>query len=690
MDNRVIVFSLVLIFFVSLLIKGSAADSQVSLQKSMELVGVGPARAAGLEGQGIKVGVIDTGIDYNHPSLFGYGPSGKVAGGFDYVDPGARPLDTNGHGTEVAGIISADGNFSGVAPKAKLYAYKVSSTGEGVSSNLIVKAIQQAVRDGVNVINISLGINKTNAEIDDAIDYAAKKGIVVVVAAGNNGPEEDSIGSPGMDANAITVGASYNNLTSSLVATLQVNRTQYQVLPMIGSGEPDGPIKARIIYGSYGRLVDLKNVDVKNSILLEERGSDIRGQKVYFSEKEKNAASLGARALIVFNNDSGIFAGELVEPNKTGVYTPSIPVISMSKEDGLQLRSLLSSPTSGTLDIFYHPDFVAPFSSEGPVSPFYIKPDLVAPGVFVNSTTLGGKYNITSGTSFAAPHVAGAAAIILQKHPSLSPIDVASLLVTTTDPVTDAYGRLFPIDAVGSGRLNITRALEANLIIIPRSLVFDLSFGNMSQTDQLHIRTVDGSPVPDFIPTFSSDEQGLAFSSLQSNSTLSVTISDKSRKVGDFDGFITLNDSKVTYRIPVITHVTNGTISVSQGSGRLGFSLNSPDDWNYAKITLINSATGERSVTSITPGSKASLPVYERGQYWVLAQISGQNRTDEAYKTVFVDQVSKRNPLDPQNFGIPQRQVVMVSAIIVAVAIVGLAAASRRKLGPRPGAYNLG
>ncbi len=679
MSNRLLIFSIIFVFCIFLFAsESSEQEIAIKLQKSIALVGAKAARLDGLDGQGIKIGVIDTGIDYNHPDLFGYGPSGKVVGGYDYVETGEKPLDTNGHGTEVAGIISGDGNFTGIVPKAKLYAYKVSSTGEGVSSDYIVRAIRQAMQDGVNVINISLGINKTNDEIDDAIDESVKKGIVVVVAAGNNGPREESIGSPGKDFDAITVGATYDNLTSSMVATFEVGKKQYQVLPMVGISNLPNSMQEKIVYGGYGRIEDLKNLDVKDSILLEERGSDIKGQKVYFAEKEKNAADFGARALVVFNNESGIFFGELIQPNKTSGYTPRIPVISMSGEDGQQLKSTLTLDTIGSLNMFYHPDFMAPFSSEGPVSPFYIKPDLVAPGVFVNSTTLGGKYNITSGTSFAAPHVTGAVAVILQKYPNLSPADVVSLLTTTTDPVTDAYGNLFPIAATGSGRLNITRALESNLIIMPHSLVFNLSFDNQSQTESLHIRTLDGSSVPQLKANFSSNESSLSFDYSQSNNILNVKISDNARKEGNFDGFLILDDSKTRYRIPIVVHVTRGTLLVDQKNGTLYFSLDYPDKWSYAKISLTDTTTGRVTSTSITPSETSSLPAYEKGQYWVLAQITDSNKTDEAYQTVFVNNAAQKGMLDFQDIGIPEKQIVIISGIIIIISAIGLAARRRK------------
>ena len=89
---------------------------------------------------GIIVAVIDTGVDFNHPDLFGWGEDGKVIGGYNFIQTNQPPLDNNGHGTQVAGVIAADGEIVGIAPKAKILAYKVSEDGEGVSSDLIIKS----------------------------------------------------------------------------------------------------------------------------------------------------------------------------------------------------------------------------------------------------------------------------------------------------------------------------------------------------------------------------------------------------------------------------------------------------------------------------------------------------------------------------------------------------------------------
>ncbi|MBI4131274.1 MAG: S8 family serine peptidase, partial [Nitrosarchaeum sp.] len=261
------------------------------LDRSVQFIGGDIPRLEGIDGDGIKIAVIDTGVDFNHQDLFGWGPDGKVIGGYNFIQEGEPPLDTNGHGTQVAGIIAADGQLVGVAPKAKILAYKVSENGEAVSSDLIIKAIDRSIEDGADIINVSLGVNKTNASIEHAVNRALEKEIFVVVAAGNDGPTPQTIGSPGRNYGSVTVGATYNNLTSSLVATLEVNEKPYTVIPMVGSSKLNEPIVGKIIFGGYGKEIDLRGINATDSILLVERGSDIKGDLLYFSTKEKNAAT---------------------------------------------------------------------------------------------------------------------------------------------------------------------------------------------------------------------------------------------------------------------------------------------------------------------------------------------------------------------------------------------------------------
>ena len=265
-----------LIFSITVVLMSSIVVSQLIqpeneirtyIENSVPYIGTEIPRIDGIDGTGIKIAVIDTGVDFNHPDLFGWGPDGKVIGGYNFIEENELPMDTNGHGTKVAGIIAADGNTLGVAHKAKILAYKVSEDGEGVSSELIRKAIEKAIKDKADIINISLGVNKTNSKIDSAVNHAWDNGIFVVTAAGNDGPELKTIGSPGRNFESITVGATYNNMTSSLIATLEIDENQYTVIPMVGSSKTQEPIIEKIVFGFWSFILFIVFLDVVFEII---------------------------------------------------------------------------------------------------------------------------------------------------------------------------------------------------------------------------------------------------------------------------------------------------------------------------------------------------------------------------------------------------------------------------------------
>ena len=668
-----LIFFLVIIAIFSIIVLQFNFDNEIEvlLDKSGPYVGVNFPNDLGYYGEGIKIAVIDTGVDHLHPDLFGFGPGGKIVGGYNFVEDNKMPVDTNGHGTEVTGIIAADGQLKGIAPNASIFAYKVSEDGESVSSDLIVKAVQQAINDDVDIINISLGVNRTNSKIDQIVNKAVENGIVVVTAAGNDGPGFGTIGSPGKNSKVITVGATYNNITSSFVATLKVEEKQFQVLPMIGTALLDEPIIEEIIFGKFGRERDLAEGSFSNTIVLVERGSDVKDEIVYFSEKENNVANAGGKAIVVYNNEPGIFYGELLHEFAAPNYQPKIPALSISREDGIFLKELLQNKTIATLNVFYNPDFVAHFSSRGPVSPFYIKPDLVAPGAFINTTLTDGKYNFTSGTSFAAPHVSGAAALLLQKNPDLNPEEIKSVLLTTTDFVFDAYDNKFSHEAAGSGRLNITRAFEANLIIVPQYLTFNLSTEKPAENSNLKLSTIEGN-LNEVKVGFVGPEV-VNFDFQQNGNTLQTTILIPEDVFGEFQGAIIIEDEKTEYHVPVIIHKTEGSVSVVEENGKLDFIISNLDDWYYAKISVINKDSGKTYTTSVTPKKDSSISVTENGEYWIIANVNVDKKTIDVYDTVNVKTPSSNNNFNFLYFlDIPERPVIIVLVIVIIVSLVGL------------------
>jgi minor extracellular serine protease Vpr len=640
----------------------------VQVNNSGPHIGTDIPYSYGYDGSGIIISVIDTGVDFNHPDLFGFGIDGKIIGGYDFVDNDKIPEDTDGHGTQVTGIIAANGSLKGIAPNSKILVYKVSEDGESVPTSMIIKAIEKSIEDGADIINISLGINQTNVKIDQAVTKAIQNNIFVVTAAGNFGPELNTIGSPAMNPNAITVGATFNDIQDSLVSIFEIENKTFNVFPMVGTQSLDEPITSQIVFGKYGKIQDLSDLDIEGSILLVERGSDVENEIVYFSDKEKNASALGAKAIIVYNNEPGIFFGELIHEYVDEDYNPTIPALSLSKEDGLIVKEMLKSNVDGTLDIFYHPDFVAHFSSRGPVSHFYIKPDLVAPGAFINTTNINKDYSISSGTSFAAPHVAGAAALILQKNSQLTPEELKSILMTTSDTVYDQYGKKFPIEVAGTGRINVSKAIDAELIITPPNLIFNLSLDNQIQTEYLKLKGINY----DTMSVRFEDNQVTNFDYILDSENLVINAKLIQQNLGEFENRMIITHNKVDYHIPIIVSVSKATIMVNDDNGKLSFDISSPTSWSYAKISITNKETGKKFTESITPNKNSELTVYQPGEYWIEAKIKDDDKTLSAYATIQVEKIehSEKNLVNTLN--LPEKPILIIAAIMIVTAIVGL------------------
>ena len=658
-------FSFVIVNFVTL-----DENYELFLDNSGPYIGAEFPKQMGFTGKGIKIGVIDTGINTSHPDFFNQDETSRFLKGYDFVDNDTIPQDTNGHGTQVTGIIAADGQLKGIAPMAEIFSYRVSSDGESVPSSLIIKAINQAVEDRVDIINISLGVNMTHNKIDEAVNNAISQGIVVVAAAGNSGPDKSTIGSPAKNPNAITVGATYNNRDSSMVSTLEVGETQFQVLPMLGTDTISDPISAEIVFGKYSRENDFDGLDVKGKIVLAERGGESPDEIVFFSDKEIFASKNGAKGLIVYNNQPGIFFGELIHEYVSEDYYPSIPTVSMTREEGLELKKILESETSGTLNVFNHPDFLATFSSRGPVSPFYQKPDLVAPGVFVNTTSLKNFYNITSGTSYAAPHVSGAIALLLEKNPEFTPHEIKSILVTTSDIITDEYKKEFEFDAGGAGRIDLKKAFNSELIFEPPKLIFNLSEHKTSEKNEIKINSLGGDINIQKVEF--SDIENVEFDYEVTDSTLFITSKLIEKESGNFEtrAFITNND--IMYQIPIIVRVSEASIVILESENELTFQVKRPLDWEYAKITVTNSETFEERSISITPNKIESLKLYDPGTYWIEANVKSSEDTFDVYEFYEIKKdLSEEKPI-VENSELPERALIILGIIFSIVVLVGL------------------
>ncbi|MEH7415890.1 S8 family serine peptidase [Neobacillus drentensis] len=423
-----------------------------------------------LTGKGITVGVIDTGVDYTHPDL-----KSNYAGGHDLVDNDRDPMETLAvgkatiHGTHVAGIIAANGKVKGVAPEAKIVAYRALGPGGGGTTEQVLAAIEQAIKDKVDVMNLSLGndINGPDLPISLALNRAVDKGIVAVAASGNSGPNVWTVGSPGTASKAISVGASTPTMKiPSLI--IEGSRQPVRIQPLDGSADWGLDRSLELADGGLGRKEDLHHVQGK--MVLIKRGT------ITFTKKAKNAYEAGAKAVLIYNNLSGSFMGNLDTPM-------TIPVGALAMGDGVILqKGLKEKSVAARVLISEERDRLADFSSRGPVTGTWeIKPDIVAPGVAINSTIPGG-YLSLQGTSMAAPHVAGACALIKQAHPEWTPAQIKASLMNTAKPIGPNPNTLYRTYEQGAGRIQVDDAIQTKSLVTPSSL----RFGKYTEENDSH------------------------------------------------------------------------------------------------------------------------------------------------------------------------------------------------------------
>lgn len=606
-----------------------------------------------LTGKGVVIGMIDTGVDYKHNDL-----KGKVIGGYDFLDNKEDPIDKDGHGTMVAGIIAANGAIKGVAPEAKLIVYKIASGNRYVSTSEIISVMERAARDHVNILNISIGLDRIDEVIDRAVNNLVDKGIIVVTAAGNNGEKGlSSINSPGSAMKAITVGATLNSIHIPLFATLKVlnSNETFHPIPMEDTVPAFTPIVGKLVFAKYAREEDLKDLDVNGKIVLAERGGEIKivngkeeKELVYFSDKEYNVANKGGKALIVYNNEPGIFRGKLIHDKNREGYKPRIPTVSLSKEEGMLLKGLLEKNKElwVELRVYSDPNVVADFSSKGPVSPFYIKPDIVAPGVMINSTYLNNSYNLATGTSFAAPHVTGAAALLLELHPDLKPQEIASLLINTADPLLDPYGNYYPIDVAGNGRLNITRALHTNIVAYPYYAILHVT-PTLGDREIIKLRSIKGSigDINAYIKFFSPIDLDLKLDINKvdkSEIDLIINVYNNTKIVdGKYEGRIYIEERDQRISIPIIIYTSTINVNVLNTDGKIKLALNVDKEWESAKIDITDPENRFKRIITLTPSNNVLDVRTDGGEYWINISVLSHGKVTNGSITLYVNNIQK-------------------------------------------------
>ena len=516
----------------------------------------------GATGTGLKIGIIDTGIDYTHVGFNGTGnyaaaaadttiiepgtfPTAKVVGGIDLVgddyDPGGKgaqlvpqpdpdPLDcvytepASGHGTHVAGTAAGVGvkaggtaytgpynnsiDFStfkigpGVAPEASLVAIRV--FGCDGSTNVVVEALDYAVdpngdgntADHLDVVNMSLGSDFGSESDADVIasDNAVAAGVAVVVSAGNSYDTNYISGSPGSAGSVITVASSVDSTirTSAITVTSPGDiARKYAAVP----GSPSVPVPAgglsgNVIYATpnNGCTALINAAAISGNIALIDRGTCSFGVKVVAAQ------NAGAKAVLIVNNQAGFPVGM-----DLSTITVTVPTYMISQSDGATLKTKLPSPgvsvtiTPGDVADLVNPslsDTLSSFSSRGPRRDGVLKPDIAAPGdgIFSVASGTNTEGHTLSGTSMAAPHIAGVMALLKQLHPTWTVQELKALAMNTattdvrsdTDDIAPIYGP----SRVGGGRVDVPNAALGNILAYDKTSPgqVSVSFGTLEVT----------------------------------------------------------------------------------------------------------------------------------------------------------------------------------------------------------------
>ncbi|HEY5552983.1 MAG TPA: S8 family serine peptidase [Opitutaceae bacterium] len=468
-----------------------SGENLPELLNALPMIGADNAHAAGYTGTGMRIGIIDTGVDIDHPDFGGTGvpgttpfPNEKIVAGWDFVGddytgpsgpapvPDPNPDDCGGHGSHVAGIAAANGVAKGVAPDAVIGAYRVFGCDGSTSADIMIAAMERAYLDGMHVVNMSIGSafqSWPQYPTGVAGDRLVARGVVVACSIGNSGTSGlYANGAPGVGNDVIGT-ASFENTMVTLY-TLNVNGTSigYQTMSFSEMAPQSGT--EEIVYVGQACNANPLLADPSGKVALIVRGT------CSFAEKAVNAISAGATAVVVYNNAPGVVAGTLGAP-----LDPSVPVVGISDVDGLFIRSqeapVMMTWTTDTAEV---PNALAnrisSFSSYGLTAELGLKPDIGAPGgnVFSTIPIEQGTYGNNSGTSMASPHMAGMAALLRQAHPGLPASAVRGVLQNNAEPKNwqgnPALGLLDQTHRQGAGLARIDRAIAATTRVTPSKL----------------------------------------------------------------------------------------------------------------------------------------------------------------------------------------------------------------------------
>ena len=505
----------------------------------------------GYTGEGVVIAVIDTGVNYRHQDmvlndgvktkftkeqwkekikLLGHGQymTEKVPFGYNYTTGKDECLSKGSdHGYHVAGIAAGNGKVNGVAKNAQVLGLKVfSDNGGGAYSDDMVAAIEDAVKLGADVINMSLGSDCGMVTDEDytqtAISNATRDGIISCIAAGNSGTsagygdnsnylnikDTSIVSSPSVVDSALSVASadnvSYHNLCSTVATVGNINN-QFNFIDLTGYGFTFDNIK--LVDVGYGvnkhKKLTIKEKKIKDNIVVVQSGESTFNDKIYYLSKA------GAKGIILVSENSTI-DGNIDARDWLGV-----PVILVNSEDGAILtKAAKKKQTYKTISVEEIKELnsdiaMSKFSSWGPTNELIIKPEITAPGGNIVAV-LGGtdEYGVKSGTSMATPFTAGSEAVMLSairaRELNLKGEELVKFmknsLMNTADPIVDkSVNQPYSVRYQGSGMVDVYGAVDNNVIAtynnnakvelkeMTSTTSFDITLKNYGKTDATYV-----------------------------------------------------------------------------------------------------------------------------------------------------------------------------------------------------------
>ncbi|CAE6542896.1 unnamed protein product [Rhizoctonia solani] len=473
-------------------------------QPSHVMTGVDKLHAENILGKGIKIGIIDSGIDYTHPALGGkFGPGNKVIGGYDFVGdayrgssgpapvPDSDPLDQcNGHGTHVAGIIGADPsnpfNITGVAYQASINAYRVFGCSGTVGDDVIIAALMRADQDGNDVITLSLSSVEAWTEGYTGLiaSRIVNKGRVVIGSTGNQGAIGGwYAGSPGTGRGVISVGSIENNFVTIQNATTSAGRKIPYFLGTPLTNATNLPLYATssnvAIANDACTALPYTTPDLAGSVVVIRRGGCALADKI------ANARKYGGQYFLIYDA-----ADQPLQQLDFGNATAAL----ITQQDGIYLVQQ-AIPANQTISFsntqWNYPvaggGLVNDFSTYGPTNDMYLKPQISAPGGKILSTypVKLGSYRIDSGTSMSTPFVAGSVALLLQARGTSVAKSAATIFQNAAVPVkfNKTTSLLETAAHQGAGLIQVYNAIKNTGSMSPSQLLLnDTAYFKKSQT----------------------------------------------------------------------------------------------------------------------------------------------------------------------------------------------------------------